>query len=554
MKSLILLTAFSFAAVAPSRGQTTQYLDAGNIRSLIGAGGHLWWDTATGEPRCEYPKASGKHVGFAGGLWVGGYDTQGQLRVAANTYRQSGNDYWQGPVGANGVTDPFTQAEWNKIWKVSRAEITAAVAATASGQIATVPAAVKGWPARGNLDAVGANGALLTDLIYGPSSLMPYAPFVDVNNNGTYDWQAGDYPDLRGGDQILWQMYSDAGGTKTSTGTASIPLQIGLAAWAYNRGTVADNIQVYEYTLTNRGGQLDSAVVGFFADLDIGVATNEYIGFDSTRRLGYNYNATTTDGTGQGNSYGSQIPSAGLALLRVVGDAPLAGVKVPAGAFTYFVNGGGFPSDIQDPTTGLEFYRYMTGLKRSGAPFTRDFLQLNGPPTRFLYDGNPSVGGTWSECFVNNAAGDRRFLLSASAFTFPANSSRTIALALLAAPNAGGCPTVSLTGLQQTADTAIKLYDNPPPFVPNSIAQLPANEPTLRLFPNPAGDLLFIHSSRASTEARIEIVDLTGRTLDVRVERTTNGFQISTARLPGGVYAVRLTDTNGSATGTFVKQ
>lgn len=457
-----------------------------------------------------------------------------------------------------------TQAQWDKVWKVTRAEIDAAFVAVVSGQFSNVPAAVKEWPARGNADALGANGSALTALTSPPTNLYNYAPFVDVNSNGVYDWQMGDYPDLRGSDQMLWQMYNDAGGTKTSTGTTSILLQIGLAAWAYNRGTIADNIQVYEYTITNRGDQLDSAVATFFADLDIGLASEDYMGFDSSRRLGYLYNATASDGNGQGNSYGSQIPVAGMTFLRVVGDAPLAGVRPATGAFTYFANSGqGFPLDVAYPTNGIEFYRYMTGSTKSGSPFMRDFTGQQGvpttglgpgPATRYLFDGDPSVSGTWSECFSGNGPGDRRFLLSSSAFLFPANSSRTIAIALVVAPNSGGCPNVSLSGILQTVDTAIKLYDNPLPFIPNSVAQRSPESSSLRFFPNPAGNALFIVLENASAAARVEIVDVAGRTLHAPVQHTATGFRVSTTQLPAGVYAARVTDANGSASGTFVKR
>ena len=33
---------------------------------------------------------------FAGALWIAGVSDGGQLKVAAQTYRQDGNDFWTG--------------------------------------------------------------------------------------------------------------------------------------------------------------------------------------------------------------------------------------------------------------------------------------------------------------------------------------------------------------------------------------------------------------------------------------------------------------------------
>lgn len=556
---LFFLSATLLAASSTLHAQNTQYLDAGNIRSLIGTAGQMWRDTASMQARCEYPKASGKHVGYAADLWVGGYDTQGQLKVAANTYRQGGNDYWQGPIPASGSSTPALQAEWDKIWKVTRADMDAFFSTT-NHTVSNTPQAILRWPGRGNTFALSATGAPLNLALLSGD----LAPFVDLNGDGSYTPLTGEYPRFYG-DQTLWQMYNDAGGTKTATGTGPLALQIGLLAWSYNRGTVADNIQFYEYNIANRGGQIDSCVVSIFTDLDLGFASDDYIGFDSSHRMGYQYNSGATDGSvGQSGSYGTQIPIAGIALLRAAGDEPLTGTRVPAGAFNYFNNAGvGFPSEIIDPASGIEFYRYMTGTNRLGNPFTRDFTgQANmptrgygaGPNTRYVFDGVPSVAGTWSECYSGNTSGDRRFILSSSPFTLPAGEARTVAFALVVSPNAGGCPNTTLTGLQQTADTAIKLYDNPPSFTPNSVAQSFNEKMPLRLFPNPAGDALFIQVESISLDARVEVVDVAGRRLHAAVDRTGSGFRVSTMHLPAGVYAVRLLDAGSSVNATFVKQ
>ncbi|MFN6039623.1 MAG: hypothetical protein ACK452_14225, partial [Bacteroidota bacterium] len=72
-------------------------LDINNVRTIIYTGGDMWWDlTSNGYYRI--PKDGIASSLFAGSLWLGGLDAGGQLKVAAMTYRQSGVDFWPGPL------------------------------------------------------------------------------------------------------------------------------------------------------------------------------------------------------------------------------------------------------------------------------------------------------------------------------------------------------------------------------------------------------------------------------------------------------------------------
>ena len=98
-------------------------LDINNIRTLLHNGGDMWWDLV-GDPRYEVPKGGNRHSLFAGSLWIGGIDKTGQLRVAAQTYRQSGYDFWPGPLTQG---DAFTEEEtcqiYDKMFKINKTEI-----------------------------------------------------------------------------------------------------------------------------------------------------------------------------------------------------------------------------------------------------------------------------------------------------------------------------------------------------------------------------------------------------------------------------------------------
>jgi hypothetical protein len=80
---------------------TSTFLDINNVRALIHTGGDMWWDLQ-GDPRYEVPEGSGTNALFAGSIWVGGHDANGQLKLAAMQFRQVGIDYWPGPLITSG--------------------------------------------------------------------------------------------------------------------------------------------------------------------------------------------------------------------------------------------------------------------------------------------------------------------------------------------------------------------------------------------------------------------------------------------------------------------
>jgi len=83
------------AACSPGSGRTD--LDLNNVRALIFTSGDMWWDL-NNSAKYEVPKGSNRHSAFASALWIGGVDNGGNLKVAAMTYRQTGNDFWPGPL------------------------------------------------------------------------------------------------------------------------------------------------------------------------------------------------------------------------------------------------------------------------------------------------------------------------------------------------------------------------------------------------------------------------------------------------------------------------
>ena len=80
----------SLAANCSPATQSTE-LDINNTRAVIQTGGDMWWDFTRSQ--YEIPKNSDHTALFAGSLWLGGRDISGQLKVAAQMFRASGQDF-----------------------------------------------------------------------------------------------------------------------------------------------------------------------------------------------------------------------------------------------------------------------------------------------------------------------------------------------------------------------------------------------------------------------------------------------------------------------------
>ena len=133
-----------------------------NVRARLLTGGDVWWDGNNGryivpkvEPGTGVPERSSI---FAGAVWLGGIDPGVNLKLAAQTYSTSGEDFWPGPLTPEqGATEQETCADWDRFFVVRGENIDAHLRnferAKSAGETydeSLIPEDVKGWPARGN--------------------------------------------------------------------------------------------------------------------------------------------------------------------------------------------------------------------------------------------------------------------------------------------------------------------------------------------------------------------------------------------------------------------
>ncbi len=332
-------------AAGCASGSNYKYLDINNVRTLCYSYGNGWF---LENAEYEIPKGSKKTSMFSFSLWIGGIDINNNLKLAGYRYGQGTanpshvkNDYWPGPLTVDGTAavDAETCAEFDKLYPITRVEVQEFLAwwdSKAEFPNYTIPKSIIDWPAHGHKSK---------------GQAYYLAPFMDVNGDGDYEPQQGDYPyydfanslcptklkpgerlrrakiknggdaDTMGilvdqvlkGDQTLWSVYNDKGNYHSETTGEPIGMEIRAQYFAFATNDEINNMTFYSYELINRSTYtLTGTYFSQWVDPDLGYANDDYVGCDVNRGLGYCYNGTPIDGTGQSWAYGAHPPAVGV--------------------------------------------------------------------------------------------------------------------------------------------------------------------------------------------------------------------------------------------------
>jgi hypothetical protein len=457
-------------------------LDINNVRTKILSGGDMWWDLTSA--KYEVPKGGGAHSIFAGSLWIGGLDAGGQLKVAAATYRQNGNDYWPGPLDTVNVSISGDQCQkYDQHYKITLKEVE-----QFNGWFSnpsdpayagyTIPLSISNWPAHGDQSK---------------NQARFLAPFHDAVGDGQYSPSNGDYPDfdLSGqascgwrlyGDEALWWVFNDKGNIHTETNAQAIGLEIQAVAFAFSTNDEINNMTFYKYKVINRSSYaMEHTWFGQWIDMDLGKYDDDYVGCDVGRGLGYTYNGAMCDGTGGPGQYGCQPPACGCDFFQGPIADPFDGVdnnrngiidepneQIIMSQFIYYNND--FNPVNGNPRTGTHYYNYLKGYWGDGTHMTYGGNGVNtGVPCQFMFPGtsDPTGWGTnrvpqpaWTEASAGNAPGDRRFMQSAGSFTLQPGAVNYITTGIVWARATSGGPAGSVSLLRLVDDKAQALFDN----------------------------------------------------------------------------------------------
>lgn len=464
-------------------------LDINHVKARVLTHGDLF--NYNGLPRYEFPTGTTKHANFAAGLWIAGYDhNTTQLKVAAQTYRQSGNEYWAGPLN-QGPMNATESAKWEKIWKVNKAEVDSFLTQSVH-TTANTPKSILDWPAKGCDSCKDANNNIL-------SIQAPLAPFVDMNNDGDYNPLEGDYPAIRG-EQMLWWVFNDEC-VHGITGSDPLHVQVNAMAFACNQDPVLKNVTFYSYeVLSMNAAQYDSCVISFWDDVDLGYGFDDFNGYDSNRRMAICYNGDVLDD----GVYDHQLTQTGVMVLQAPGDLP--NQKLPLGSCTFY--NGLVSTPTGNPTTPLEYYYYMTGRWKDGNPFTRSCTMRDQAFTaiKYLYPDQPDQMGL-SEVQCGNLADDRRFVLSSEKFTLTA----PVRFELAVLNTEPGSANQNFQALQTMADYVASNPQACGPTFPTRVDEIKETGSPI-VYPNPMQRKCSIHWP-GHAQYMIDLQDLSGRSI-----------------------------------------
>ena len=300
-----------------------------------------------------------------------------------------------------------------------------------------------------------------------------------------------DIPGQPGSDQTLWYVANDCDPARVAglSGSPIIGVEMRRTIWGYKRkGALGQTIFMSSLIINKSGAKIDTMYMVQWADPDLGSGTQNYEGCDTTRSLGYVYNAVSPDPL-----YGTNIPAGGFDFFQgpIVPGAPTdtaifklqkrGGFKnLPMSAFVFFINltGDVFSDPTQGPGGDIQWYHLMKGTVAStGGPFIDP---VTNNPTKFCLYGDPTTddvsGGHGWIAKMSLTPQDMRLCMVTGPFTMAAGDTQELVVGVLA--GLGADRLSSINALKVLDDKAQSAYNNlfvlpaPPPSPIVSVAAL----------------------------------------------------------------------------------
>lgn len=448
MKKLLLIAFLAITFTAQSQNIPSSIIDINNVCGSVLGTGNAYSNLLGNDLTWEVPKGSGKSPLFQYSLWVGCMDINNQIHLAAHRYNQEGRDFWMGPLTLEGASsNTVVEAQFEHIWNLTKTQIDDFI--SNQGQYGyEIPEDILTWPAHGDVS-----------LGYAPN----LAPFVDVNADGLYNPEDGDYPDIFG-DQCLFFIFNDgltnSSNIHTETGGSRLGLEVHAMVYAYDApdDEYLNNTVFFHYDLINRSTcEYYGSYVGVWNDWDIGSGIDDYVGCNVPLGACYAYNANAED-----EVYGDNPPVQLCTILAGPYMDP-DGIDNPGysgdceafnnyfninfengivdderlGMSRFMVQSNG-NSAMGDPMVAEEYYRTFRGYWKDGTRvmYGGDGYNLTvGPACDFMFpgDSDPCNYGTngvlpnsgynvdgkyWTEIEAGNPPLDRRGLAVMGPFTY----------------------------------------------------------------------------------------------------------------------------------------
>ncbi|HDP99817.1 MAG TPA: hypothetical protein ENN22_11630 [bacterium] len=427
--------------------RAVKYIDINTIRSSVMNNGTFTRHPISGNADMEWPKGSGKTICYAAGIWIAGL-VNDEIRTACADYNV---EYQPGNILPDGTPDDPSKAEY-RVFKVQK-------------------------------DA--------------PNGDADLPPGVDPLELDTWaDWQT--YAEKQGaprvadedgnwigfGDQMLYAVMNDLDQNLHNGcyNTLPIGIELHLLVFGFDRSGALGNTIFSKYTVINKGKHdLQEAYIGAWADVDLGDANDDMIGFDLERGMSYCYNGKDID-----SEYGSRPPALGWDFFQgPIINSPGDTVKLPDGrifpdkkkldatSFNKYYNSHAIFRDPPYSAQGAEWvYNYLAGLTKEGDPWVNP---ITGEETTFLNTGDPVTGEGWLSSHEAPPQ-DIRMLTGSGPFTLAVGDTQEIVLGCIIGQGTNRLTSIEvLRFYNQEAQQAYDLgfeVPSPPPAPRVAISEL----------------------------------------------------------------------------------
>ncbi len=457
--------------------------------------------------------------------WIGGSTPDGQLHMNRQTFQyfDLGGEYFNfGPK--SDLYDNDYVERYFRVWKITAEEILIHQTHYLESDY-EMDETIKNWPGNGRDEH---------------NESFHLAPFVDVDENGLYEPQLGDYPFIKG-DLAVWYVLNTS---RTNNPIAKSDLEIAVMFYAFiDQGEDLNNTVQVSYKLLNKSNQSYGQMrFGVWSDLDIGNNSDDYIGCHPEQNLFYGYNGDAIDEpSSKSSGYISNVPAQAFMFLNQ-----------PMNKFLYY---NASTSANGNPDTALEAWNYMNGIWKNGIPMTYGgdgYASGNDPNTlaNFMFPYNPPEGQfPWNEITAGNEPGDRRGLASTDFFTLDSGESVCIDIAAVTVfPEMNNTESYTiLPTLFDRAQTIQDIYDNQlsgcaPETFSVTLRDLDQQLGKIEIYPNPTVNAIQIEGIQDKMVS-VEIFDLSGRAV---VTQTLKAGErsLSVSHLVKGLYTVRILEND----------
>lgn len=388
------------------------------------------------------------------------------------------------------------------------------------------------------------------------------APYVEVNNVPGYQpgWNA-DRPGIwhctARPDEILFMIYMDYTNCTNNIhqseislpgGTLPLGVEIHQLSFAFSQPGFQDMLFIKWKIINKSSMQWDSTYISIVDDGDLGYASDDAVGCDSAKQLGFTYNFDNDDE----GYYGSNPPAIGYRML----ECPINftgnnndTAKLPYGNFpgyrllrmsghNRFIGGADICSVI--PDEAVPAYNFMRGKDGCGNTMINWVYNY---PTTYRYNSSLCPRTGW----YDSAGADKKHFMSTGPFKLNSGEERFLMAALIIAR--GGDNLNSVCQLRTLSDNAAQYYQQCMGGIPIGINQFSHEVPDrfmlFQNYPNPFNPSTAISFSvPALDNVIIVIYDIMGREIETLInEQLSPGIyemEFDGTKYSSGVYYYRL--------------